>query len=388
MATLFQRVKGGPWYLRFQNDAREWNQRSLGKISKEDAEAVALNQTLIERNRRHDIPVVIIKSNLIEQLIRYRDKEIFRSNEGRKKAKATIIRYQQTINNFIEYVEAHEWKEFGDVTKERIRDFIDYLTDNQSPSSCILHRLELIKFFKWAIGQCLTKENPMTNTKNPPMDKNIEPPFFFSAAQLSDIFENAHGVYKNIFRFLYLTGMRIGELCNSEYSWLRVMENPEDDTSLTTLNLPKNTDQCKTKRGRSISLNQEALEIITDQKRESLKVNTSDAKKFIFINMKGDQLDNANIYRNLKKVLKKCNISGGHPHSFRHTFASHLAMKGTDLRTIMELMGHKDMDEVLIYAHVSAGHANNAVNKLSTPATEPRFNLRKFKLQPLAAGMR
>lgn len=50
--------------------------------------------------------------------------------------------------------------------------------------------------------------------------------------------------------------------------------------------------------------------------------------------------------------------------SLRHTFASHLVMKGVDLATIKKLLGHSDIDTTLIYAHLTEKHVDDAVEKL------------------------
>ncbi len=48
----------------------------------------------------------------------------------------------------------------------------------------------------------------------------------------------------------------------------------------------------------------------------------------------------------------------------RHTFASHLVMKGCDLRTVQQLLGHKDIKMTMRYSHLSKEHLNNAVENL------------------------
>lgn len=57
-------------------------------------------------------------------------------------------------------------------------------------------------------------------------------------------------------------------------------------------------------------------------------------------------------------------------HDLRHTFASRLAMAGVDVRTIQELMGHKTLAMTMRYAHLSASHKRDAVQKLNRPKTE------------------
>ncbi len=75
------------------------------------------------------------------------------------------------------------------------------------------------------------------------------------------------------------------------------------------------------------------------------------------------------IKRSFKTALKEAGIRDFRFHDMRHTFASHLAMKGVDLKTIQELLGHKSLNMTLRYAHLSPGHKKKAVNILDKALT-------------------
>ncbi len=64
-----------------------------------------------------------------------------------------------------------------------------------------------------------------------------------------------------------------------------------------------------------------------------------------------------------KKFAKKAGINA-RLHDLRHTFASHLALKGETLRTIQDLLGHSDIRTTLQYSHLTIGHLREAANKL------------------------
>ena len=61
-------------------------------------------------------------------------------------------------------------------------------------------------------------------------------------------------------------------------------------------------------------------------------------------------------------------------HCLRHSFASHLVMAGVDIRTVQELLGHKDIKMTMIYAHLSPGHMAAAVEKLTRRVTHASPN--------------
>jgi len=70
------------------------------------------------------------------------------------------------------------------------------------------------------------------------------------------------------------------------------------------------------------------------------------------------------IKKSFKKSCTRVGINDFRFHDLRHTFASHLVMAGIDLRTVMELLGHKDLKMTLRYAHLAPSHTKNALNVL------------------------
>ncbi|HOK56764.1 MAG TPA: site-specific integrase [bacterium] len=77
-----------------------------------------------------------------------------------------------------------------------------------------------------------------------------------------------------------------------------------------------------------------------------------------------------------EKIIKKAGITNFRFHDLRHTFASWLVMKGVNLKTVQELMGHKDFTTTLRYAHLSPEHKKLAVEILSD---EIKFYLEEQK---------
>jgi integrase len=86
---------------------------------------------------------------------------------------------------------------------------------------------------------------------------------------------------------------------------------------------------------------------------------------YVFYNPK-----TGNRYKDIKKTfktaLRRCKILYFRFHDLRHTFASQLVMAGVDLTTVKELMGHKDIQMTLRYAHLAPLHKANAINTLDS----------------------
>ena len=68
--------------------------------------------------------------------------------------------------------------------------------------------------------------------------------------------------------------------------------------------------------------------------------------------------------RGIRRLIRLARIPDATIHSFRHTFASHLAMAGVPLPTIQQLLGHRDIQTVMIYAHLSPSHVQQSVTAL------------------------
>ena len=107
-----------------------------------------------------------------------------------------------------------------------------------------------------------------------------------------------------------------------------------------------------------------------DTVRELLRALPSRLKSaWVFPSATGETtLDGQNfVNRVFVKALKRARVEDFSWHCLRHTFASRLTMKGVDLNTIRELMGHQSLAMTVRYAHLSPGHQLDAVQRPNSP---------------------
>ena len=134
------------------------------------------------------------------------------------------------------------------------------------------------------------------------------------------------------------------EVVNLEKGFPLVQSHPEDSYN------PKNYEI------RTIKLNCDAMLLL-----RQLRSNFYPDIPYVFPNRFGGPRKN-NLSRDLRQVLKEAGvINKGGWHCAGRTFASHLVMRGTCLKTIQELLGHKSLRMTMKYAHLSEEYKQNAV---------------------------
>jgi len=354
LATKYQ-DKRGYWYVKYKAADGKWKAKNCGKnATRYDAETIRKHYDAEELNRRHSMPVRMVDADLQEQIKKFWENEIPRSSTGRPKSRKSIITYQAIMRGFADWCSEKKYATYADITPERARKFFDHLISmERSASNITKNRQTLIRFWKWSKVQHFTQIDPFSGIKNPKREKKA--PHFFTKEELVNIFKHAKPPYDDVFRFLYLTGLRIGELGNLE--WGDYIE------SLQAIKL-RVIEGNKCKREEVLPLNKDAIAII--QKRRDA-IESDDSRRYVFVNMEGTKLDNANIYRHLQVTMKSAQVTKGSPHTFRHTCASHLVIDGVSLYIVKEILRHASIRETEIYAHLSDKAVRSAIERLNLP---------------------
>jgi len=113
----------------------------------------------------------------------------------------------------------------------------------------------------------------------------------------------------------------------------------------------------KSLRSRNVPLNNEAKSVLTLWKEQAPQ------GEYVFSSKGGQKFDN--VYEAWNRLCKKAELTDFRWHDLRHHFASTLVMRGIDLNTVRELLGHGDLKMTLRYAHLAPSHLRAAVEVLS-----------------------
>jgi integrase len=146
------------------------------------------------------------------------------------------------------------------------------------------------------------------------------------------------------------TGARRGELFGLEWA--------DVDFGLNQVTIRGETS--KKNRTRHIPLNAEAADALTRWRKQT------DGAGLVFTGRDGERLEN--VRKSWAGVLKAAGIESFRWHDMRHTFASWLVMRGVDLNTVRELLGHGDIKMTLRYAYLAPQHKARAVAMLGEQA--------------------
>ena len=156
-----------------------------------------------------------------------------------------------------------------------------------------------------------------------------------------------------IIETLYSCGLRVSELTDLKISDLFFKEG-----------FIKVTGKGNKQRFVPIGLNtQKLIKLYIHHTRSLLNI-VSEHMDTLFLNQRGKKLSRAMIFTIVKKLAQKVGIKKSiSPHTFRHTFATHLLENGADLRAIQMMLGHESITTTEIYMHIDKSHLKQVMNK-------------------------
>ncbi len=266
----------------------------------------------------------------------------------REYSEHSVTAYAKDLSELSIY--AHDEKVPDDVKSLdffTLRGFITTLYDRELSKSSIERKISTIKsFFKFLYRRGFIEENPARMLKFPKKEKYLPTVFnvddIFTLLDLPDKTTPMGMRDALILELLYGTGVRVSELVGL-------------DISAVDLNGMRILVRGKGKKERIVPLAPELISLIRDYYKVMYdivadnRIVDSDA---LIINRLGTRMTDRTVRRVVETYLKKAGLPLDYsPHSFRHTFATHLLEGGADLRSIQELLGHESLATTQKYTH-------------------------------------
>ncbi len=270
----------------------------------------------------------------------------------------SIVSYENDILSLKNYILENKIKESPiECTADTINSFIYKSSKKNSPSSQARKISGLKSFFKFLVFEGYIESSPILNIESPRLGRklpdilNIEEIFHMISS--IDINEKFGRRNKTIIEILYGTGIRVSELINLKISNIFFREN-----MIRVIG--------KGDKERFVPLGIQAKQSINDyinNKRNLQKIEES-SNDILILSKDGKRLTRHMIFNIIKKISKNSGINKKiSPHTFRHSFASHLLKNGADLRSIQLILGHENITTTEIYTHLDSKHLLNVMNK-------------------------
>ncbi|HIE44024.1 MAG TPA: tyrosine recombinase XerC [Candidatus Omnitrophica bacterium] len=274
----------------------------------------------------------------------------------------TIASYHCDLSQFQKFLE-EQYPEtpLHRVDSYHIRDFLAYLhTAGYNPSSIARKVASLRSFFKYALRSGWISTNPCSSILSPKKRRGL--PQFMTTKEVEAVLSLPGGGRlglrdRAILETLYSTGIRVSELVSM---------------NLDSINFVEGIIKVKGKGGkeRIVPIGDKALIAIREylEKRKSFfESPRSDLlmnREALFLNNWGGRLTVSNVKKLVQEYIRKAALKRGvSPHSFRHSFATHLLERGADLRAIQELLGHASLSTTQIYTHLTTKRLKKVYDK-------------------------
>lgn len=271
-------------------------------------------------------------------------------------SKNSIDNYTLDIEKLTHYLHENQIdKSPITITEETIQEFIYDVSKKVNPRSQARIISGLKSFFNYLIFEDYRADNPLELIEAPRLGRklpdtlNIED--IDNLINAIDLSSNEGERNRAMLETLYGCGLRVSELVSVKISDLFFDEG-----------FIKITGKGNKQRFVPISpLTQKYIEIYKNEVRPHLPIQ-KEFSDTLFLNRRGKQLTRAMIFTIIKDLAKKINLNKTiSPHTFRHSFATHLLENGADLRSIQLMLGHESITTTEIYMHVDRKHLNQVM---------------------------
>ena len=270
----------------------------------------------------------------------------------------TVHSYRLDVQKLMRYLQTHSiTADPIDIKVELIQQFLYELAKNANARTQSRVISGLRSFFDYLVFENYRKSNPLEQIEAPKIGRKL--PDTLAVLEIDkivaaiDLSKPLGERNRAIIETLYSCGLRVSELTHLKISDLFFEEG-----------FLKVTGKGDKQRFVPIGVNTQKFINLYRQHWRSLIEITAEHKDTLFLNQRGKQLTRAMIFTIVKKLTEKAGIQKSiSPHTFRHSFATHLLENGADLRAIQMMLGHESITTTEIYMHLDKSHLKKVMTK-------------------------
>jgi integrase/recombinase XerD len=259
----------------------------------------------------------------------------------------TVDSYRLDLERYLQYLDAHRIRSLDAIRDKHVSSFLSLLREMGLASRSIARNFSAVKgFHRFLVRDGLTDGDPTENIDTPKRSRTL--PDVLNQDEVEAILNQPDTAQrlgirdKAMLETLYATGMRVSELI-----------------ALTRLNIDVQEGIVrvfgKGSKERLVPVGRVAREWITRYVNEvrPLLAAKGAGRDVLFLNARGTPMTRMAVWNIVRAYTRKAGIKKDvHPHTFRHSFATHLLEGGADLRAVQEMLGHADISTTQIYTHI------------------------------------
>jgi len=270
----------------------------------------------------------------------------------------SVEAYLHDIEALTSYLQqAGESKTPADIELKDLEKFVEWI---HSLGMTVASQARIISglrsFYKYCLLEQIVTIDPTLLLEAPKMQRKLPDTLSFEEIEQIiagiDLSKPEGGRNKAIFETMYSCGLRVSELVNLQLSQLFL-----DVGFVKVLG--------KGDKERLVPIGRDAIkyiEIYRNSIRNQLTIEKGE-EDILFLNRRGHRLTRVMIFLILKDLVKKAGIEKNiSPHTFRHSFATHLVEGGADLRAVQEMLGHESITTTEIYTHLDREFLRNTLH--------------------------
>ncbi len=270
-------------------------------------------------------------------------------------AASTLEGYERDLERYRIFLEDASKRAVDAVTPDDVSAFQQSLFKAGEAPTTVKRRLSALKgFHRFCLSEGFAAKNPTAPIPMPNTPDRLPDVISIEEAckLLDSIYEPEPPRVRDraLLEVLYGCGLRASEVCG-----LDVQNVFLEEGFLRVIG--------KGSKERLVPLSGTALEAMgaylgSARAQISLRATTADADSLraVFLNQRGRRITRQGLYKIVGAAGEAVGIKGLHPHTLRHSFATHMLNGGADLRVIQEILGHSDISTTQIYTHVDRQH--------------------------------
>ncbi len=271
----------------------------------------------------------------------------------------SVAAYINDINKLIDFLDEKFRKIAPEKVKlQHLKSFVEWLNEKGVSPRTQARTISGIKsFYKYLLIEGKLTSDPTALLESPKIGRKL--PDILSMEEIDSLIEaidldKSEGQRnKAMLETLYSCGLRVSELVN-----LKVTNLFFEQGFIKV--------EGKAEKERLVPVSNRAIEEINKYRngyRQTLKIE-KESQNVLFLNRRGRKLSRVMIFTIIKNLADKINLNKKiSPHTFRHSFATHLINGGADLRAVQEMLGHESILTTEIYTHLDRDYLKNTIHQ-------------------------